>query len=157
MVLVLRPQADAGAVGEPETSALGLLGRHLQPLTAPDPLDKLVVHEPARITQQRADLAVAVAPVLAGELDEVGRQGRLVVAAPRHLALRRAVLAERPTGAALGDVPDVRDRLDASAPARGAQKFPRDASCRMSLSSVRSAMALRSRWFSTSRSFMRRT
>jgi hypothetical protein len=37
-----------------------------------------------------------------GELDDVGRQPLLVVAALRRLALRRTVLAERRTGAALG-------------------------------------------------------
>ncbi len=45
---------------------------------------------------------------------------------------------------------------DAGASARGAGQVPRAASCsRISLSSVRSAIAFRSRWFSVSRSFMR--
>ena len=101
MVLVLRPQADAGAVRKPKTSSLGLLGRNLQPLTAPDPLDPLVVHEPARITQQRADLAVAVAPISTRQLDQVSREGLLVTSAPRRLALCRAVLSERPARATL--------------------------------------------------------
>ena len=53
--------------------------------------------------QQRRDLAVAVAAVLPGQLDDVGGQPLLVVAALRHLALRRAMLPERRTGATLGD------------------------------------------------------
>src|SRR3712207_6920211 len=47
--------------------------------------------------------------------------------------------------------------LDAGAPARGAQQFPRAASRRICLSSVRSATALRRRAFSASRSFSRFT
>ena len=120
MIAVLRPQTDAGAVGEPETSALRLLGRNLQPLATPDALDPLVVHEPAGIPQQRADLAIAITTVLAGELDEVGRERLLVVTAPRRLALRRAMLTERPAGPALGDPQGQHDVLDTDAPARGA-------------------------------------
>ncbi|ACL62891.1 hypothetical protein Mnod_7864 (plasmid) [Methylobacterium nodulans ORS 2060] len=72
-------------------------------------------------------------------------------------ALRRAMLTERATGAALGDRQHGPDMLDAGAAARGAQKFPRASSCRISLSSVRSAIALRRRAFSVSNSLIRRT
>jgi hypothetical protein len=44
----------------------------------------------------------------------------LVVAAPRRLAPRRAVLAERQAGAAPGDGQRPSHVLDAGAPARGA-------------------------------------
>src|SRR3546814_8113088 len=44
------------------------------------------------------------------------------------------------------------DVIDTAPSARGAQKFPRAASCNISLSSVRSDIARRSRWFSFSRS-----
>jgi hypothetical protein len=57
---------------------------------------------------------------LPGELDDVGGEPLLVVAAPRRLALRRAVLAERRAGAALGDGQRPPHVLDAGAPARGA-------------------------------------
>jgi hypothetical protein len=43
----LRPQAQAGAVRHPQPAALGLPRRHLQPLTAPDPLHPLVIAPPA--------------------------------------------------------------------------------------------------------------
>jgi len=42
------------------------------------------------------------------------------MAAPRHLALRRAVLPERRTGAALGDMQMLSNMIDAGAPACGA-------------------------------------
>jgi len=93
----------------------------LQPLAPPDPLDPLVVDDPARSAQQLGDLAVAVTAVLPSELDDVGGEPLLVVAAPRGLALRRAVLAERRAGATLGDPERSSDVLDAGAAPRGAQ------------------------------------
>jgi hypothetical protein len=47
MVGALRPQTEARAVVEPEAPAFRLLGGHFQPLTSPDPLDTLLVHQPA--------------------------------------------------------------------------------------------------------------
>ena len=157
VVAAPRAKTKAGAVVVPDPPSFGLLDRDLQALTPPDPFDALVVDAPPGRLQQRADLAVAIAPILLGQRHEVGRQCFFVITAPRDLALCRAMLTEGPTGATLGDVQDVDDVLDTGASARGAQKFPRDASCRISLSSVRSAIALRSRWFSVSRSFIRRT
>jgi len=116
------PQPDAGPVRQPEPAALGLLLGDLQPLAAPDPLHPLVVDHPAGCgSQQLGDLAVAIAAVLARELDDVGGEPFLVVPAPRKLALRRAMLAERGAGAALGDLKLVSDMLDADAATRGAQ------------------------------------
>ena len=43
----LRPEPYAGAIVQPEPPALGLPGRHLQPLRPPDPLHLLVVAPPA--------------------------------------------------------------------------------------------------------------
>jgi hypothetical protein len=110
------------SASQPEPAALGLLLGHLQPLAPPDPLDALVVDHPARgRAQQLRDLAVAVAAVLARELDDVGREPFLVVPAPRAFALRRAVLAERSAHTALGDLELVSDVLEADAATRGAQ------------------------------------
>jgi hypothetical protein len=58
---------------------------------------------------------------LSGKLDDVGRQPLLVVAALRRLAMRRAVLSERRTGATLGDADNTTNMLDTSTPARRAQ------------------------------------
>ena len=120
MIAVLRPQPDARSVGQPEPAAFGLLMGDLQPLASPDPLDPLVVDYPARLAQQRGDLAIAVAAVLPGKLDDVGGQPLLVVTAPRDLALRRAMLPERRTGATLGDMQLRSDLLDAGTATRGA-------------------------------------
>jgi hypothetical protein len=121
MIAVLRRQADARSVRQPQASSLRLLGRNLQPLASPDPLDPLVVHEPACIAQQGRDLAVAVAAIATRQLDQVSREGLLVTSAPRRLALCRAVLPESPAGATLGDAHHVHHVLDTGATARGAQ------------------------------------
>jgi hypothetical protein len=70
--------------------------------------------------QQSGNLAVAIPAILACQLDDVGGQPLLVVAALRDLALRRAVLAKRRTGAALGYVKLTTDLLDAGTAACGA-------------------------------------
>jgi hypothetical protein len=115
-------QPDAGPVRQPAPRAFGLLGWNLQPLAAPDPLDPLVVDHPAcGRAQQLGDLAVAVPAILPGELDDVGGELLLIVPAPRGLALRRAVLAERSAHTALGDLELVANVLDAGAATRGAR------------------------------------
>src|SRR5262249_49789579 len=157
MIALLRPQPNARSSGQPEPAALGLLMGNLQPLTLPDTLDPLVVDCPARLAQQRSDLAIAIAAVLPGKLDNIDGETPLVVMTTRDLALRRAMLPERRTGTTLGDVQLRSDLLNAGPATRGAENFPGAASCRMSLSSVRSETALRSRLFSSSRSFRRFT
>ena len=105
---------------KPEPAALGLFMGDLQPLAPPDPLDPLVVDQPARLLQQPGDLAIAIAAVLPGQCDGVGSEPLFVFTAPRYLALRRTVLSERRTGAPLGDMHDRLDLLDTGATTRGA-------------------------------------
>lgn len=158
MVGPLGAQADAGSVREPETAAFGLSGRNLQPLASPDPLDPLVVDDPARRrTQQRGNLAIAVAAVAAGQFDEVGDELLLIVSAARDPALRRAMLPEHAADPPLRHFESEPNVVDAGTATRGAYQFPDAASFRISLSSVRSATARRSRAFSASSSFIRLT
>src|SRR5690348_17501149 len=77
---------------------------NLQPLTLPDTLDPLVVDDPARLAQELGDFAIAIAAVLPGKLDNIGGETLLVLTTARDLALRRAMLPERRTGATLGDM-----------------------------------------------------
>jgi hypothetical protein len=72
VITALRAQADARPVVKPKTAASGLLVRHLQSLAPPDALDPLIIDEPARVSQQRGDLAIAVAAVLASQFDDIG-------------------------------------------------------------------------------------
>jgi hypothetical protein len=121
VVGALGSEPDARPVIQPQTSPLRLPGGDLQPLASPDPLDPLVVDQPAGPAQQLGDLAIAVAAIPPGQLDDVGGQLLFILTAPRHLALRRAMLPERRTGPALGNRQRVSNMLDAGAPTRGAQ------------------------------------
>ena len=105
---------------QPQTAAFGLLVGDLQPLTPPDPLHQLIIDPPARIPQQSRDLAVAIPAILARQRDDVGGQPLLVIAASWNLALRRAVLSERRTGATFGDAQMVANMLDTGTAACGA-------------------------------------
>ena len=154
MVQPLGWQTDTRSVRHKQPTAFGLPGRDIQPLAPPDPLDPLVIDDPTRrATQQLDDLAIAKAAVLAGEFDEVGRELRLVVAAPRDLSLGRAMLRKHAADPPLGQLQLTTNMLGAGQAARGAQKFPRAASFRMSLSSVRSDSARQSRVFCACNSF----
>lgn len=121
VVGALGPQPDARSIAQPQAAALWLSGGDLQPLASPDPFDPLVVDQPTGPPQQLGDLAIAVAAVLPGQFDDVGGQPRFIVSALRDLALRRAMLAERRTGATLGNRQRSANMLDAGAATRGAQ------------------------------------
>ena len=122
MVGPLGAQADAGSVREPETAAFGLSGWNLQPLASPDPLDPLVVDDPAcRRAQQRGDLAIAVAAVSADELDDVRDELLLIVSAARDPALGLAVLPQHAADPPLRNLQSEPDMVDAGAATRGAQ------------------------------------
>ena len=58
------------------------------------PLHSLAVHLPGGGAKQRGHAPVAVAPVPARRRNDVRRQRRLVIPAPRRRPLRRAVLAQ---------------------------------------------------------------
>ena len=120
VVAVFRAQPDARTVCQPQTTAFWLFVRNLQPLTPPDPLDPLVIHEPARILQKRRYLAIAVTAVLASEFDDIGGQTLFVVAPRRRFTLRRTMLPERRASTALGDVKLTSNMIDANAAAGGA-------------------------------------
>src|SRR3989442_6630721 len=62
----------------------------------------------------------AITAVLPGKLDNIGCETLLVVTAARDLALRRAMLPERRTGATLGDMQLRSDLLNAGTATRGA-------------------------------------
>src|SRR5262252_7976664 len=83
-------------------------------------LDPLVVDRPARLTKQPGDLAIAVAAVLSSQLDDIGREPFLILTTTRDFALRRAVLSERRTGAALGHMQLRSHLLNAGSATRGA-------------------------------------
>src|SRR5664280_1797560 len=155
VVSVFRPQADARSVIQPEAAPLGLTLRYPEALAPPDALYALGVHVPARHLQEAGDALVAVAAEGTRQADDGCGQGVLVVAQLRLATLAAAMLAESTAGPPFGDAQPLTDCRHALAAARGAQKFPRDASWRMTLSRERSETALRRRAFSRSRSLRR--
>jgi hypothetical protein len=64
--------------------------------------------------------SLAIAAVLPGKLDNIRGETLLVLTTARDLALRRAMLPERRTGATLGDMQLRSDLLNAGTATRGA-------------------------------------
>ncbi len=85
MVGALGPQPDARSVSQPQSGTRGLPDRDLQPLASPDPLDPLVVDQPAGPAQQLGNLAIVVAAILPGQLGNIGGQTCFIVSALREL------------------------------------------------------------------------
>ena len=111
----------ARSIGKPEPAALGLFGWNFEPLPSPDPFNPLVVDDPTSTRpKQPRDFAVAIAAILPGEFDDIGRQRRFIVAPLGRLALGRAVLAERRARATLGDLEFTPHVLDHGTAACGA-------------------------------------
>jgi hypothetical protein len=100
---------------------LGLFRRDLEPLPPPDPLDPLVVNDPARgRTQHLCDLPIAKAAVPASRLDDVGGQPFLIVWPPRNTLLGGPMLSKHPADPALRQPQLASNMVDAGAAARGA-------------------------------------
>ena len=111
MIALLRAQPHARSVGQPEPAALGLLRWDLQPLASPDTLDPLVVDYPARLPQQFGDLAIAVAAVLPGKLDNIGRETWMRGAPQSGFAMLISQMSWRMSAGVLGQPPRGRDFL----------------------------------------------
>jgi hypothetical protein len=117
----LGPQPDARSIGQPQVGALGLPGGDFSAPRVARFARRVVIDQPPGAAQQLGNLAVAVAAVLPGQLDDVGGQPGFILTALRDLAMRRAMLAERRTGTALGNRQLSSNMLDAGAATRGAQ------------------------------------
>ena len=155
MVGMFGSQPNAGAVVQPKPALLCLFLRDFKPFPPPDPLDALVIYVPASIVQQARDHPIAVAAELPRQLDDVLGQPFFIWQAAGHLALRGAMLPECAADPALRYAKGVPHMDNALTAAGRAQKFPRAASVRIILSSVRSDTARLRRWFSASSTFSR--
>ena len=69
-----------------------------------------------------ATAAIAVAPILGGERDDVRGQRILVGAAPRHLPLGRPMLAQDAAGDTVQDGEPLPDMIDTGPAAGGVRK-----------------------------------
>ena len=104
----------------PINTSFGLFGRNLQPLAPRDPFDPLVVDDPSRIPQQLGNLAIAVAPTLASEFDDVGGQPLFIFSPRRNAPLRGTMLSEHPANPTLGHAHLNANVVDAGPATRGA-------------------------------------
>jgi len=121
MVGPLGAQTHARSITEPEPAAFGLFGGDFQPLAPPDPLDPLIVDDPAyRRSQHLSDLTIAIAAILAGQFDDVGGQPFLVVWPRGNAALRGSVLSEHAANPSLGQLQLGSNIVDAGPAARRA-------------------------------------
>lgn len=121
MVRPLGAQPQARAVRQPEPAAFGLFGGDFQPLAPPDPLDPLVIDDPARCrSQQLRDLPIAIAAILPSQFDDVGGQPLLVVWPRRNAALRGSMLSEHAADPPLGQPQLGSNMINAGAAARRA-------------------------------------
>ena len=103
---------------------------------------------PARISQQGCNPTIPVTTILTCQLDHIGHQTILVSSPNWQPPLRGSMLPQDATSTTLRDVEPAPHMVDTCTTTRRAQKFPRAASDRISLSSVRSDTARRNRSFS---------
>ena len=153
---IQRPQPDARSVVEPQPTSLRLPLRHLQPLLPPDPLHPLVLHPRALDAEHVRDASVAVAAESTRESHDITSERPLVTRHFPRPALGRLWLPEHPARSPLRRPELLTYTHHTTSSALGAQKFPSAASSRISLSSVKSAIARFRRPFSRSSSFRRR-
>ena len=118
------PLHKAVATGRLQPTLLRLLLWDLQPLPPPGALAPFHVHRPTGFAQEGSDPAVAVAPILRGERDNVRDQRVFIGPALRHLPLCRAMLPQCATGEPFRDAELLPDMLNACTAVGGAQKFP---------------------------------
>ena len=111
--------------------------RDLPPVVVP------VLMRELGLAQQGRYPSVAVAAVLTCQLNHFRDQALFVVTVPSDID--RAVLPEPPAGATLRDPEPVPDVIDTLLPALGAQQFPRAASAKICVSSVKSETVRRRR------------
>ena len=77
-----------------------LFSGYFEALTTPDPLYPLVVHVPAFGTQQGRDPPIAVAPILAGQIDDCLGQRVFIVTLNKYASLCCSRLPQYSTGSA---------------------------------------------------------
>ncbi len=155
MVSMPGPSPDAGPIVQPQSPPLGLLLRHFQAFLPPEPFDSLVVNIPAFPSKQRCDPSIAVAAELCGQRDDSSNEPGLILRRLELAALRRSRLFDHTTRPSFRDSEPFASVLNGSSSLRRTQKFPRETSARICLSSDRSATSFFGRPFSFSSSLRR--
>ena len=102
VVLVLRAQPDNGAVFVVETFALLMAFRELQTLLSPEPLDLLVIDDPAFKPEQFGNFTIAVTAILLGQSYHCQAYSFIIIWFAGFVSLCGSRHADRSTGAPLG-------------------------------------------------------
>src|SRR5262249_20895131 len=153
VVLVLGRPPHAAVGAAPQPPLLPLFPRHSQPLLPPEAVNPLAVDAPALAPQQGPDPPVAVARVLAHQLQHPRHQPDLfLLGLLRSLPLRRALLAQHAAGAALRDAEALLEEAHGLPPPGGGHHFFWATSWSICLSRASSATRRFSRAFSASSS-----
>jgi hypothetical protein len=95
VVAMRRPQANIGAVVEPETAARLLPLWHLQAFASPYPLHTILADAPTGMHQERRDAAVTISAILAGKIDDRQSQRIFVFPLGRPITLRATRLVHQ--------------------------------------------------------------
>jgi hypothetical protein len=105
VALAIRPEPQARSIVEPQAAPCFLLLRILQPFATPDAFDSILAHLPACSIEQRGDAPEAIAPILAGQLEDGPGRSIFILTLCRLIALRAAwmihQLARQPLAHAL--------------------------------------------------------
>ena len=98
MIRPLRPQSNAGSIVPPQPPPGPLFLRHFQPFALPDLFDTVSAYSPSRHLQQRRDLLVPLAAILAGQGDHRCGQLILIGSLDRFVSLRSSPWPQQPAG-----------------------------------------------------------
>ena len=101
MVAMRGPEADTGAVIEPQPTSFGLFLGNLQPLLMPDTLHPLVVYLPTIPSQQGRYPSVSVTPIPGGQGQDRGPEGLIIIPDASNPSLGGSGLTYHPAGTPL--------------------------------------------------------
>ncbi len=103
MIAMLRTQPNTRSIIEPQSPSWLLLLWNLQPFATPDTLNSILAYWPAGALQQRRDPAIAIATILAGQLNNGPGQLIFIFTMYRNQPLRASGLIDQSARTSLTD------------------------------------------------------
>ena len=107
-----RFQTNHRAIVEPQATSFRLFLRDFQTLPAPDTLHAFVIDNPNFVSQQSGHSAVAIAAVLAGQLNDPFGQEIFIISWAFVISLGCSWLSHHPTGYALRNIKGLNSLID---------------------------------------------